>query len=96
MKKTPKNSNIYNCINCDFNCCKNNEWLRHISTAKHQNMSKLNNLEQKNSTQENYVCNFCNKTYKARNSLWYHKKKCQITQEQINIIENIYFLFFTF
>jgi hypothetical protein len=85
MKKTPKNSNMYNCISCHFNCCKNNEWLRHISTAKHQNMSNLNILEQKNSTQENYVCNFCNKIYKARNSLWYHKKKCQITQQQTDI-----------
>jgi hypothetical protein len=24
-----------------------------------------------------FVCNLCNKTYSARNSLWYHKKKCE-------------------
>jgi hypothetical protein len=85
MNKTPKNSKNYNCENCDFNCCKNNEWMRHISTAKHQNMLKLNILEQKNSNNENYICNFCNKIYKARNSLWYHKKKCQnINKIEIN------------
>jgi len=79
MEKTPKNSKIYNCEHCDFKCCKNNEWLRHISTAKHKNHQKLNVLEQKNSKFEQktpYICKNCGKLYKARNSLWYHNKKC--------------------
>jgi len=38
-----------------------------------------NNLEQEitpNFTHNVFVCSKCNKEYKARNSLWYHEKKC--------------------
>jgi DNA-directed RNA polymerase subunit M/transcription elongation factor TFIIS len=38
-----------------------------------------NNLEQEitpNLTHNVFVCRKCNKEYKARNSLWYHEKKC--------------------
>jgi hypothetical protein len=88
MEKTPKNSKIYICEQCDFKCCKNNEWTRHISTAKHQNLHKLNVLEQKNSILEQkktpYICKKCGKLYKARNSLWYHNKKCINDYDEID------------
>ena len=91
MDKTPKNSKKYCCESCDFQCCKNNEWERHIATSKHKNKHNLNVLEHKNSILEHknsnleqYICNFCEKKYKARNSLWYHKKKCQSIKETIS------------
>ena len=91
MDKTPKNSKKYCCESCDFKCCKNNEWERHIATSKHKNKHNLNVLEHKNSILEHknsnleqYMCNFCEKKYKARNSLWYHKKKCQGIKETIS------------
>jgi hypothetical protein len=91
MDKTPKNSKKYCCESCDFKCCKNNEWERHIATSKHKNKHNLNvlehknsMLEHKNSNLEQYICNFCEKKYKARNSLWYHKKKCQSIKETIS------------
>lgn len=92
MDKTPKNSNNYSCKKCDFTCCKNNEWIRHISTSKHKNNHILNNLEPKNSEMNQYTCKHCNKTYKARNSLWYHNKRCNTsiqdpTQLEIKVEE---------
>ena len=88
MDSAPENSKKFNCDKCDFKCCKNNEWLRHLSTAKHNNNSILNILEQKNSILEQknsileqYICKFCNKKYNARNSLWYHAKKCKTVKE---------------
>ena len=87
-----ENTQIYaekrHCVHCDFKCSKNNDWERHITTAKHKNRTKLNNLEQNTlKTAENiFVCKKCNKGYKARNSLWYHEKKCNII---INSNDNI-------
>ena len=75
MNFTPKNAEDFNCINCDFKCSKKSDWTRHISTAKHKNRTFLNDFEPQFTPQ--FVCNLCNKTYSARNSLWYHKKKCE-------------------
>jgi len=51
-------------------------------TSKHKNRTFLNNLEQNDAANvaenlQQFICDKCSKTYKARNSLWYHKKKCQ-------------------
>jgi hypothetical protein len=85
MEKTPKNAAIFECINCDFKCCKESDWKRHILTSKHKNRTFLNDFTPKNA--ENiFTCQKCNKTYKARNSLWYHEKKCDnklINEEKI-------------
>jgi len=84
---TPKNSNIKKCELCDFECRKQNEWIRHLNTRKHKNRTELNDAEQKNSL---FVCKLCNKEYKARNSLWYHEQKCKniiVGNNQINNIE---------
>jgi len=73
-----KNTNPIICEKCDFKCFKMIEWNRHISTAKHNRSMILNDLEQKKhqKTLKEYICNKCSKTYTARNSLWYHEKKC--------------------
>ena len=75
MKKTPKNAEFFECDKCAFKCSKQSDWSRHIVTAKHKNRTKLDKIEQKNA--EIYSCSCCGKIYKARNSLWYHAKKCQ-------------------
>ena len=100
MKKTPKNAEIFICEDCDFKCCKNSEYNRHILTSKHKNRTLLNKKNAENGengendenceNDENiFICNNCNKNYKARNSLWYHKKKCKIIQTQNNENTNI-------
>ena len=73
----PKNAEKYICEFCDFKCSKKSNYETHLLTAKHKNRTFLNNLEQ--NVSEKYqplICDKCNKTYKARNSLWYHKQKC--------------------
>jgi len=68
------------CENCDFKCCKKGDWSRHVSTDKHLNRIKYINLEQKSAEDDKkFSCKFCQKSYKARNSLWYHENKCEFT-----------------
>jgi hypothetical protein len=76
-KKSPKK---YECDICLYTSSKESDLIKHFNTRKHKNNVKLNDLEQngekvaKNSPNM-YYCN-CGKGYLARNSLWYHKKKC--------------------
>ena len=74
----PKNAEKFQCLDCQFECCKKSNYDKHISTAKHQNRTKLNVLEQKGAEKcQPFYCKKCNKEYNARNSLWYHEKKCK-------------------
>jgi hypothetical protein len=82
MKKMPKNAEKFICEICDFKCCKQSNLDTHILTPKHKNRTILNTLEPKNA--ENiFTCQNCNKTYNARNSLWYHKQKCLQQENKI-------------
>ncbi len=78
--KSPKN---YECEICLFKCSKKCDWDRHIITQKHKNRTTLNSLEQEKHN-DIYHCKNCNKEYKARNSLWYHEKKCKNINEYNN------------
>jgi len=81
MNLTPENAKKFNCNTCYFTCSKESEWKRHIITRKHTNRTKLNKIEQNASPIDTLVFDCeCGKIYKARNSLWYHKKKCYTTQ----------------
>jgi len=74
-----KNVEKFLCEKCDFVCFKKSNYDKHISTLKHKNRTILNNLEQKNAEKcLTYNCKKCNKSYSARNSLWYHEKKCNL------------------
>ena len=77
MKKSPKISKILCCELCDYSTSKNSEYSKHLLTRKHQNRTNLNNKSPKIS--DNFICRYCNKCYKARNSLWYHEQKCNKT-----------------
>jgi len=69
-KKMPKNAENYYCKKCDFSTSKYSNWLKHISTRKH-NMEANGN--KKNAS---YVCENCSKEYISRGSYWKHQKKC--------------------
>ena len=74
----------YICKSCDYLTCKKSSMNKHNLSAKHLNRTKLNALEQKSCEKEIYTCKKCNKAYKARNSLWYHEKKCINTNNENN------------
>jgi len=83
----------YHCKYCDYNCCKKGDYNKHILTAKHkknENRTILNDFERKMSQKSQnvaiYICD-CGKEYNARNSLWYHKKKCSNNNNAMVYIE---------
>ena len=78
-----KKEHKYYCEPCHYNTSRKSSYDKHILTDKHFDRTNLNTLEQKN-CEKNYTCNICNKVYKARNSLWYHEKKCNNNEPNIN------------
>ena len=64
----PKNAEIYDCELCAFTCTKKSNYKNHLLTRKHQNRTILN--------KKKLACSNCNKSYLARNSLWYHEQTC--------------------
>jgi hypothetical protein len=73
----------FECDRCDFKCFKKGDWSRHIATDKHLNRTKNIKIEQKNiKNDQKFICKFCQKSYKARNSLWYHENKCEFNSEK--------------
>jgi hypothetical protein len=80
MEKSFKILKKYICVSCDFECSQKCNINRHNLTAKHKKRCNSNNLEQKDI--KNFVCKKCGKSYNARNSLWYHEKKCGFVKEK--------------
>jgi hypothetical protein len=90
MKKMPKNAENFNCLHCDFICSKKSNFDAHVLTLKHKKRTFLNNLEQKNAEKcQIFSCKNCQRTYSARNSLWYHERKCIETKSDVNELTSI-------
>ena len=64
-------SKHFYCELCDYRCRYKSDYDKHLSTTKHKSRTQLD----ENSSNIKFLCD-CGKVYKARNSLWYHKKKC--------------------
>ena len=82
LKTTKKNTNNFYCEKCDYKTSSSSNYAKHLSTRKHILNASLN---------ENYsqhICEYCNKIYKNRNGLWYHKKKCEKKDMNIIVKEN--------
>ena len=65
------NSGLFFCKKCNFKCSKNSNFLKHLSTRKHEMLTS--NL-QKNAETE-FSC-ICGSNYKHRQSLHKHQKNC--------------------
>lgn len=72
QEKSPKISYKFSCNLCDYKCCKESEYNKHLLTRKHQNNAELGS---KNIHIE-YKCK-CGKLYKFRQGLSLHKKTCK-------------------
>jgi len=81
MKSPKKSPKTYICEPCDYSTSNKKDYNKHISTRKHENRTLLNKKSQKIPIP--YMCENCGKTYKVRNSYWYHVKKCVIIDEKI-------------
>jgi hypothetical protein len=87
----------YCCINCDYNTCNKKDYQKHLLTLKHKNHD---NTYQNLPFGENcpkypkFSCD-CGNNYKHKQSLYNHKKKCnllknqEINTETNNIVSNL-------
>ena len=77
---TPKNnkiSKLFLCENCNYSTRKNSEYKKHLLTLKHINTTNYNTLDI--IIEKEYSC-ACGKKYNHRASLFNHKKKCNIDE----------------
>jgi hypothetical protein len=88
----PKNPSKYSCESCDYFTCNKKDYNKHISTQKHKILT--NDLQKipKNpivSISQNNTCE-CGNIYKHRQSLYKHKKYCELIKncDAINNIKN--------
>tara|TARA_B110000285_G_scaffold213432_1_gene257754 strand:- start:436 stop:1284 length:849 start_codon:yes stop_codon:yes gene_type:complete len=80
-KKSPKNIKIFECENCDYSCSKKGDWNRHLLTRKHKIVTNTDT-----NTSKTFICE-CGKSYKHRQNLHAHKKKCDYEEKVENIQE---------
>ena len=78
MENPEKSLSNYCCVQCDYCTVSSKDYNKHVLTRKHQNRTKLNVLEQNVPNKSQLFECECGKNYTARNSLWYHKKKCTL------------------
>lgn len=75
----PKNAIKFYCETCDFKCCKQSNYDKHLLTSKHINRYKMIQkdtiLIPKNAARQ-YVCD-CGRIFVYHSGLWRHKKKCK-------------------
>ena len=82
-EKTKKNEIKYFCEMCNFISFKKTDYNRHLLTSKHLrlqnsvNNTTNNNIENEIIETKKFTCD-CGKKYKHHSSLWSHKKKCKI------------------
>jgi hypothetical protein len=76
-QKIAKNRQLYSCEACDYETRNKFDYEKHGLTAKHLSRVSQRDVQKiaicRNSI---YSCATCKKTYKSRNGLWYHEKKC--------------------
>ena len=91
----PKNKkDKYCCEDCDYTTCYKCDWVKHLKTSKHQKKLKISFKKSQNI----FLCNFCEKTYKHPSSYSRHKKKCEnalhkkdanLVPENANLVESV-------
>jgi len=72
----------YVCLICDYSSSHKHHFKKHIECKKHEkytylhkSVKSVNNTQTNTTTKKEYICQ-CSKSYKHRQSLYYHKKRC--------------------
>jgi hypothetical protein len=79
--KDSKYAKKFVCKKCDFNCCKESDYTRHITTRKHIKRINPNENAQNNAELKKYICT-CSREYKHQSSLCNHKKNCNNEEKE--------------
>ena len=75
-QKNAEKCQIFKCENCDFKCCKESNYKKHLETIKHKRVTESN---KKMPAKENETFNcICGNIYKYRPGLAKHKRTCFI------------------
>jgi hypothetical protein len=85
-KNSPKLAKKFVCEKCDYKCCKQSDYDKHILTLKHK-MDYVGDILDDAKLAVQYYCE-CGKEYKHRQGLWKHKKKCQNIKINEELNEN--------
>ena len=84
-EKSPKVAKHFSCEKCNYKCSKPSDWKKHISTRKHtivyQSLPEC--LPDIAKIAENKFSCQCGKAYKHKQSLYVHKKLCNINEKII-------------
>ena len=89
----PQENPKFICVCCQYKTRNKKDYDRHLLTPKHCKKTQILQNTTENTTKNpilpqisdsNYNCS-CGKSYKHHSSLWYHKKSCNSTQENISI-----------
>ena len=85
-KNSPKLAKQFYCEKCDYICCKQSDYTKHLLTLKHQKDDADDVLDDANSPKlaALYFCE-CGKEYKHRQGLWKHKKLCDENNNNNNV-----------
>ena len=78
-QKTPKTP-LFSCEKCLFTCSKNSDWLRHLSTDKHNFSKGGTKMELSGNLKlgkNDFSCD-CGKIFKTKSGLWKHRKNCDL------------------
>jgi transcriptional regulator with PAS, ATPase and Fis domain len=84
----PKNAKEFICESCDFKCSKLSNYKTHISTRKHKILTNVDKNNAIDNILEEEKLKFkcaCGKIFSYRQSLFVHKKKCNV----LNGLENL-------
>jgi len=68
-----KSISVFYCENCDYSTAVFSNYKKHLSTYKHQKVSKVSEKYQEQDDKK-FQCPSCFKLFKCRNGLWKHKK----------------------
>jgi hypothetical protein len=86
-EKSPKISYKFYCVCCNYKCCKQSEYNKHLLTNKHKNLQNPTLNPTSKISDKPYNC-ICGKMYKHSSTMYAHKKKCNINNDTENDTEN--------
>ena len=93
--KSVKNKKRFHCEFCNYTASQKSHYNKHIQTKKHKKLVGENGGKSVKkvlkSVKLRYTCEICNKQYKDRSGLRYHKKKanCRIISNEESKINNL-------
>ena len=86
-EKSPIISYKFYCEFCNYKCCKQSEYNKHLVTDKHKNLQNPTSNPTSKISDKTYNC-ICGKMYKHSSTMYAHKKKCIINNSGENDIIN--------